>query len=244
MVYFCEHCGRSYSNLDEKRELENHKKIVDKLETYTIEQLEDFVLLDYWNKSKIIDDKLQEYLSIRQYRINKAFEWTPEDMEKLLCLNQRFIDCWEKLFSEAQGVFNALQKRINEKDDFLHDFEMEAKIESLIMVSNETGEWSEIEDCIEEVLIDSLRLPEVACAVNCTSFNSRCVPNNILYLDKEQNWNHEYWYFKGKFDNHFISQAIHDLYDHTFLSLPDILKINSLWVELQIQQQHFQDLYL
>jgi hypothetical protein len=44
----------------------------------------------------------------------------------------------------------------------------------------------------------------------------------ILYLDRKQNWNTDHW-FKGLFEEHFISQAIHDLYDYTDWGFSDIL---------------------
>lgn len=216
---------------------QNRKKIIDKLETYTVEQLDEFILLDYWNKSKKIDDELEEYLRIRKRKLNETFEWTPENMERFLSLNQKLIDCWKKLFAEAQTIFNVLQKRIDEKDDFLHDFEIEAKVDSDIYVPDEDGELDEPQDCIEEVLMDSLRT--VSRIVNRKTFGSEQCFEWVIYLDKEQNWNHD---FGGKFDNHFISQAIHELYDHSRLSFPDILKINRLWAELEVRHQHFQDL--
>jgi len=63
--------------------------------------------------------------------------------------------------------------------------------------------------------------------------------NDMLYLNKEQNWNIDAC-FKGKFNEHFISQAIHDLYDHTNWSFYDILRINYLWTDLKIIQQNFE----
>ena len=141
---------------------------------------------------------------------------------------------------EAKQTLKTIGSRLNEQDGFLHDFCMEAVVRSFIYVPNENGEFFEAENCIEEVLIDSLE--DNPCVNNC-SYNScdKEESQYILYLDREQNWNNEH-YFEGKFNEHFISQAMHDLYSHSCLSFPDILKINRIWAELQITHQHFVEL--
>jgi len=86
-------------------------------------------------------------------------------------------------------------------------------------------------------LIDSLG--ENYCVNRNTYFNcdEEELSGVLLYLKPEQNWNIDPR-FEGKFDEYFISQAIHDLYDHSVLSFPDILKINRLQAELQVTHQH------
>ena len=151
-------------------------------------------------------------------------------------LNQKLINCWEKLNIEAKQALETLQSRLNKPGDFLHDFNMEAKVSSFIYVPGENGDMYEAENCIEEVLIDSLEDDNYA-VNHYEYFNEECL-NCIPYLNRECNWNVDSL-FKGKFNEHFISQAIHDLYDHTNLSFPDILRINHLWAELRIEHQHF-----
>jgi hypothetical protein len=219
---------------------EQLQKLRKELETYTIEQLEEMILnrmiLNRWNISKTMDDELDVYLETRQRKINKTFEWTPENMEKLLQLNQKLINCFEKLKKEAKPVVEALQKRVDEKDDFLHDFEIEARVRVFILVPDEDGELDEPENGIERVLHDSM--PEFVLSVGVNSIE---LLNDIIYLEKDVNWN-IFAPFKEKFSEHFISYAIHDLYDHTYLSLPDILRINQLWTELEITLQNFEDI--
>jgi len=100
-------------------------KLEKKVETYTVEQIENLIL-DKWKNSEIVDDELESYLSVRQRKINSTFEWTPENIEKLLLLNQKLITCFEKLRDETKAALKTLQKRMDEKDSFLHDFEIEA----------------------------------------------------------------------------------------------------------------------
>lgn len=214
------------------------EKFEKKVETFSVEELNNFILLRYWEKERVIDKEIIEYLKIRQRKLNETFEWTAENREKLLRLNEKYIACWEKLRAEALCLVQDLKKRIDKNDSFLHDFEIEAKVTSNIYAPDEDGDMCSMEDCIEEVLFIALGKKYFS-TENWAFINSiDCLDNNnLLYLNPEQNWSKSHC-FKGHFDNDFISQAIHDLYDHTCLSFPDILRINSLWAELQILHQH------
>lgn len=203
----------------------------------SVKQLEKTIMRLYRQKKT---DMLKDALLERKYKINKTFEWTPENKEKFLCLNQKLIECWEKLHIEALQVFKTLQSRAGKPDGFLHDFEIELKIRSFIYVADTNGEFDEAIDCIEEVLIDSLYEFDYHVENHQTYYHNESNSYSI-YLDKKQNWNTDPK-FEGKFNEYFISQAIHDLYDHTHLSFPDILKINRLWGEVRIIHQHFVEL--
>ena len=171
------------------------------------------------------EEKLDDLLRARQRKLNAAFEWTPENCEKLLYLNQQLIECWEMLHEEARQTFDTIKKRINASDKFLTDFDIDARI---------TFHLTDVEENdIGEILEDSI--PELG--VNHYSYNREACFDENLYLDRNHNWNHDHW-FKGKFDDYFISQAIHDLYDHTLLSFCDILKIDELWGEVKVDYQH------
>jgi hypothetical protein len=184
-----------------------------------------------------VDDEMEIYLLARKQKINSAFEWTPENMKKLLQLNQKLIFCFEKIKTEAETIFKILQKRMSEKDAFLHDFWMDAHIWVSINEPGEDGKRCQPEIGMNRILIDSLEdhVLDIMCIYEKEELES------TLYLDKKQNWNNDPC-FKGKFAKHFISQGIHELYDHTNWSFPDILKINHLCTEIKIIQQNFEDI--
>ena len=211
------------------------------LESLSVEQLEEVVMCLY-NKHKLditkeIKNKLKELLYERKYKINQTFEWTPENQEKLIRLNQKFIECWEKLDIEAKQMFKTLKNRINNQDIFLHDFEINAEVKPFIYIIDENGDYEEAENCIEEVLIATLEDHVNSHYYGHSDTSEELLSQEIIYLKREQNWSHDRC-FDGKFNEHFISQAIHDLYDHTCLSFPDILKINNLCPRLPIEHQH------
>jgi len=210
---------------------------VREMESYTVEQLEEMILNHWKDSSESVDEVVESYLSVRKRKLNATFEWTSENVEKLLNLNQKLIDCFEKLRDEALPLIKTLRRRINEKDVFLHDVNMDARVTPYILMPDEDGKLSEPENGIELILTESLNKH---CDLYVWFIFDEENAAEMIYLNKEQNWNIEP-HFEGKFDNHFISQAIHDLYDHTHWSFPDMLRINHLWTELQIVHQHFEN---
>ena len=211
----------------------NLQNIEKKFAMFSVEELDNFILSCYREKGKSIDDEIIAYLKIRKRKLDKTFEWTAENREKLLRLNKKYIDCWEKLCAEARPLLQSLQKRIDENDSFLHDFGIDAKVDAYM-----TDENGEVEDCIEEIVFGALREDCFFYTDNHASFYWEGCINEALYLNPELNCNIDPC-FQGIFDNEFISHAIHDLYDHTCLSFHDMLKINRLWAELQVVHQHF-----
>ena len=177
-------------------------------------------------------------MSVRQYKINENFVWTPENIDKLLALNQKLISCFEKLIEEAKPIVKALQKRVDEKDAFLHDFEIEANIKPFILVPDEDGKLCEPESGIELILMENL--PKSVLAFDPKRNIIEDTLNENIHLKKDLNWNID-GLLRGKFDDHHISYAIHELHDHTCWSFPDILKINHLWSELRVRFQNFEN---
>ena len=217
--------------IDEKREDVNQYLDMD-LENLSVEQLEEVILRLYYKHelTKAVKEKLDDALSKRKYKINQAFEWTHEKKEKFLRLNQKFLECWEKMDAEA---LQTLKNRANETDDF----EVDVNVLSFIHVADEYGDDWEAEDCIEEVLIDLL--PEIEW-VNHYSYDfSKLEPSSDItyYIDREHNCNFKN-YLRGNFDEHFISSAMYDLFVYSKLSFPDILKINRLRGELRIAHKY------
>ena len=207
-----------------------------------VEELENLIL-SHWTaaKKKRANEKLEEYLSERQSKMNENFEWTPENIDKLLALNNKLTTCFEKLVKEATPIFKALQKRLDEKDAFLHDFEIEAKIKPFILVPDEDGTLCEPDSGIELILMENL--PEHILNINLKSdiIEDRLTDN--IHFSKKLNWNNSRL-FGGNFDDHYICYAIHELCDHTFWSFSDILKINHLWSEVKVLFQNFEDVYI
>jgi hypothetical protein len=91
-------------------------------------------------------EKLEAALRTRAYKLMQSFEWTPENMERLLYLNQKLMDCFKKLKDEAKQVLDTVQKRIDEKDAFLHDFGIEARITPYFYERGDDTKFYEVEN--------------------------------------------------------------------------------------------------
>jgi hypothetical protein len=209
-------------------------KLYDLYESYPVEELESIVA-DYKHKNC---EEREAALCVRKWKLNNAFEWTPENKEKLLFLNEKLIECFEKLKTEAGTLCKALQQRVDGNDGFLDDFFIEARIIPNVFKRDGEGNLISEMDYIYEVLHY-----EWDSYINLSFTINKESPDEteILYLNREQNWNTDPW-FKGEFDEHFISQGIHDLYDHTEWSFQDILKINYLDVSVNVDYEHIVEL--
>jgi hypothetical protein len=203
----------------------------DILEIFSVEELEHLAINGKFEKIKNILQK-------RRCKLNREFQWTPENIEKLLELDSKLIACFKKMKTEAVSIFEMQQRRIDNKDAFLHDFNLDMKVTPFILVPDaEEGKLVEPEDGIYQVLMENL--PDVLLSATMFSIDSF----SGLYLDKSLNWNECDGLSHGELSEYYISYAIHDLYDHTMLSIPDILKINQLWAEVTVCHQHFVDLF-
>jgi hypothetical protein len=218
----------------QKKDRERYLRLSDKFEAYSIERLEEIAIRANQKGDKV---KVEVALGERKYKLNQSFEWTPEKKERFLSLNRKLIDCFEKLKTEASATLALLQQRIDNEDDFLRDFEIEIKVTPYFYEACEDGEFYEKEDCIQEVLMDNWDDWNMSASISNTNDL-----DNLLELNREQNWNIDHW-FRGLFDDHYISQAIHNIYDHaTGWSFPDILRINNLWAEVHVQYQYFTEI--
>jgi hypothetical protein len=199
------------------------------LENYAIEQLEELAVREKDN------EQLERVLRARAYKLNRQLQWTPENKERLLHLNDKLTDCFEKLKAEAIAVSQTLQNRVNAKDGFLHDFCIEAAVTPFFYEEAEDGKRYEMDTGIEEVLMR--KWEDWMLSFNLLDIDS---VNHILYFDKKLSWNIDN--LQGEFDDCYISYGIHELCScATGWSFYDVLKINHLWAELKVRYQHFTD---
>ncbi|MDR1847637.1 MAG: hypothetical protein LBR17_05920 [Bacteroidales bacterium] len=209
-------------------------QLYDMYKSYTVEELENIVT-EYRHRAC---EEREAALHVRKWKLDNTFEWTPENKEKLLFLNEKLIECFEKLKTEACALYKALQQRVAENDGFLDDFFIEARIiPSVFKLDDEGNVISEM-----EYIYEVLHYEWNSCInLSFIMYRENMNETDILYLNREQNWNTDPW-LKGQFDEHFISQGIHDLYEHTEWILRDILEINYLDVSLDVIYEHIVEL--
>jgi hypothetical protein len=176
---------------------------------------------------------LDRIMSARRNCLNSAFVYTPESVSKLLYLNDRIIECWEKLRRESVVEDRAMSKRLSEGDAYLHDYYIECKIKAYIGIELEDGDIGEAFEGIDGLL--NLTLPEFILSASVREGDWK----NSLYMNRDLNWDLCDGLSHGELGDVYIGYGIHELYDHTYLSLPDILRINLLRCEVMTTRQHF-----
>jgi hypothetical protein len=215
----------------------DHGKILKLEELYESYPVEEVEKIAFRASKRGDEEELEAALSVRKWKLNQTIEWTAENKEKLLSLNAKLITCFEKLKAEACTLRETLLcRRRDENDDFLHDFEIETKVKPYVFAKIDDLNTYEFESEIYDVLDYEWDDFYLQFSINKEGLDE----GEILYLNQEQNWNTDHW-FKGQFDEHFISQGIHDLYDHTNWSFHDILKINYLEATVMVEYKNFME---
>jgi hypothetical protein len=217
-----------------RKDYEKISKLTELYESYPIDELERIAIRA---NQRGDEEEVEAALHNRQWKLNQTLEWTAENREKLLCLNEKLIHCFGKLKVEACALRETLRhRRRDENDDFLHDFEIDVQVKPYVFAQIDGMNTYEFESGIYEVLDDDWSDSNIKFSINKEDLNDK----NLLYPDQKQNWNTDHW-FKGQFDDHFISQGIHDLYNHTHWSFHDILQINYLKANVIVEYLHFMD---
>jgi hypothetical protein len=139
------------------------------------------------------------------------------------------MEVCEKTHTEAKLVVGGLEKRIQDNDPFLKDYEVEIELTPYMHERNE-----ETDDDFALVLSEPIGLTAISYHFSHCNFCNH--DNEIpLYIDKSLNWNFEY--FDETFASYYIGYAIHALLDCHW-SFSDILKIKTIWGDVEIEHQH------
>ena len=180
------------------------------------------------------DETIEELLRVRARKLNAALQFNKKDKQKLLRLDSLLQECFVKMYEEANEILQRLDKRIKNEDSYLHDYEIEIKVVPFILVPGDDGELKDPSDGIYSLLGKYYWLHALS-----DSITSGRKKEDILYLNRSLNWNHTIYPIEKELSDCYISFSIHELYDHTLLSIHDILKINRLWGEVNVRHQHF-----
>ena len=178
-------------------------------------------------------EELKEMLWERRKHLNDSFVWTPEAVQRFVKINDKMQDCFDKLLIEQIQVHDNLTKRLTDKDEkFLNDFNLDVRIRPFVYSLDEEGETLE-NDGIFEVLFDLVE----PCSLQ---FGGWGIESGEIYFDRSLNWNHATPAFRCKeLKNVYIGYHLHELSDHCYWAISDILCINEIWGEVVIEHQHF-----
>ena len=201
-----------------------------KLKKLSAAELEAFAIHLYNKKSKrpFWSDTLRMALLYRSSKLNSDFSWTKTNKRKFFEINNRLMNIFEKSYNEALISAKTLEQRIQNKDPFVSDYEIEIELQHYIFDRNDYED-----ECIALVLSEPDYYP-INYSISHSSFirNTKELP---IYLDISLNWNQQY--LKGIFNDHYICYQIHLLLENHW-AFQDILNISKIWSDVNVIHQH------
>ena len=145
-------------------------------------------------------------------------------------------------YDEARKQFNIMKERIKNNDTYLKGFNISIKLNPFILEPNKDEYYMEEKGKGIYYLLYNM-LPDILWSDYLIADEHDL--DNIVsrkYEDDKENYNNnEYLGGDGNFDDRFICWGMYDLFMNSsgILSWYDILKINEIWVEVNVTYQHF-----
>ena len=204
---------------------------VNLLENLAVKLYEDDLKNGIRNIGRI--DLLDIILSERVTKIHRHFVWTNENKEKLLKINDKIMQTFEKAYNEAVSLYNDLENRIKNNDDFIKDYDITVKLNFFMGDEYYKDNAGSIGFVLSEPLSGISPIEYFFGRFN-SQINLQKLP---VYLNKETNWNIEY--FNNEFDDTYICYIIHELLDADRWSFADIINIKKICADVEVKYQYF-----
>jgi hypothetical protein len=208
----------------------------EKIKKYPVEIMELLAAKEYENvKEKFRIERfdiLDNILFERVMKLNNDFEWTNENKQKFLNVNNKFMQVFDTAYNEAISIANVLEDRIQNDDGFIKDYEIEIKITPYLsdQFYDENLDGNSIGSILSE--------PEPHFStINFSFGHYHFHHEKPIYLNKSLNWNIEY--FGDVFKDNYICYEIHELLDTSRWSFYDIINIDKIWADVEVIHQHY-----
>jgi hypothetical protein len=140
---------------------------------------------------------------------------TQERLKKLKKLNKKLFYIEEKIITEAKKIDQNLQNRLENKNDLLNDYELEAIFEFYMKGC----------DTPIATINENLKAISQTQAKYNDRFLKRVNHNEFLFKDHPMQNDYHCWLF-------------HSLYDHEHLSWKNITKIKDIDIDLKVYHQY------
>jgi hypothetical protein len=221
----------------EKLYVSNYDKTRGMLTTFSVEELE-ILAVKYYPISPNSERPyprentlLYCILLERLGRLNRNFEATAADIEHYFFLNDNIESSLKKAVTEAQILSSQLDKRIKEKDPFVKEYEL--KIEVIPFIEDKVIEWTPEDENIYFVLGESVKEFSY-------SLSSLTEKGNLMF---DHNWYDLCGMPSSKLAGHHICYFLHEIWEHTVWSLPDLSHIRKVRTEIRIRCQHSKEIF-
>jgi hypothetical protein len=200
---------------------------------YDLKTIEDLAIEIHWKdyKSKKDVEVLNSLLSVRKAKLDEYFQWTDKNKIRLIKINAYIMETFNKAYNELRNIAFSLERRINNNDPWLKDYELEISLTPLIK-----GDYDENICRNILVVLSEPQYSYISYGFSHSHYNSMI--NEIpTYMDKSVNWNNEF--FNGEFNGYYICYEIHQLLEIGNWSFRDILNIEMITADIEVIHQHY-----
>ena len=198
-------------------------------------------------------DLLEALLLMRSCALNDLFEThcTDEEVGRFTEINDKLYDMTKRMYERTRMLNNFIKTMpLHEKDD---DVEVKANLKfwadgaiSVLELEDDEFYGSDFARMIELIsMVDSdhIHLDEIAHITTSTSIEMGIlkVDDDITNdLDDGTTWA-EGWLRHPKLDHLVICHAVHDICTHKNYSIPDLLRMNTFEVSVEMKIQQIED---
>ena len=214
------------------------------MELYEIEdQIKSITGADIGSREKWLDDPLKKedvrkLLNERQHLLNDMFVADEKAMLRFRGINERLFILTRQLFVRLNKLHDDLSS-IMTQQDFDDDYNLEGTLRFCF-----NGEESVLELEDDERYGSDFRLMiKLISDVTYGRYEENI--EDIHYgshpLDDGQSWNEYPFRGRKEFEDVIICHAVHQLTDHQLYSIPDLLRLNDFWAEVNLTIQSITD---
>ena len=196
---------------------------------------------------------LDDLLDLRGWALNSLFDehCTDEEVRRFAAINDKLYEMTERMYERARMVNELIKTMpLHEKDD---DVELEAKLRfwedgaSSVLELEDDGYYGS--DFSRMIVLLAIVDRDYKCydEIEQTHLCPRLVDGKVVSDDEITNdfddgttWA-EAWLRHPKLDHLVICHAVHDICTHKNYSIPDLLRMNTFEVSVDIKIQQIED---
>jgi len=171
---------------------------------------------------QLASDKIHLCLSERKRRLNKEFEFTPENVARIRQINEQLIVATKSLLDKTKELNEQMSQLLQTSGDFLHDYSIEATL---------TVNWKNTYNLITEILDEFSIVPLRSFHIDSRSSNS---PDSLSDDLDSFNWNEEALSAPELSEIEYFPYATHSLFCHLYYSYSDCMAIQSFRNEINV----------
>lgn len=171
---------------------------------------------------QLASDKIHLCLCDRKRRLNKEFEFTPENVTRIRQIIEQLITATQTLLHKTKELNEQMSQILQSSDGLLHDY----SIEATLMVN-----WENTDNLITEILDEFSIVPLRSFHIDSRNNHS---PDSLSDDLDSFNWNEEALLAPALSEIEYFPYAAHSLFCHLFYSYSDCIAIQSFRNEVNV----------